>query len=203
VEPAHCNPSRQPAEYGIANQSIGTSVKSEFVEAPMTAEQATAVRDVIIGSIEQESVTERKVIAAVAKGNRDYRPDPKSRSAWDIAVHMAMADLWFADSILNGRFEWTGEPTTPPEMTDPAAIVAWHERHLSDRVKKLRAMTPDALLRPVDFFGRTAPAVIWLSAMNNHMIHHRGQLAAYLRAAGSKVPAIYGMSADENAMAQA
>jgi len=27
---------------------------------------------------------------------------------------------------------------------------------------------------------------------NNHGIHHRGQLAAYLRALGSKVPAIYG-----------
>lgn len=169
----------------------------------MTAEQATAVRDVIVGSIEHESVTERKVIGAVAKGNRDYRPDPKSRSAWEIAVHMSMADVWFADSILNGRFEWTGEPATPPEMTDPAGVVAWHERHLTDRIKKLRAMTPDALLRPVEFFGRTGPAVIWLSAMNNHMIHHRGQLAGYLRAAGSKVPAIYGMSADENAMAPA
>jgi uncharacterized damage-inducible protein DinB len=32
---------------------------------------------------------------------------------------------------------------------------------------------------------------------NNHGIHHRGQLAAYLRAHGSKVPAIYGVSADE------
>ena len=37
--------------------------------------------------------------------------------------------------------------------------------------------------------------------MNNHQIHHRRQLAAYLRAAGSKVPVIYGMSADENAFA--
>jgi uncharacterized damage-inducible protein DinB len=34
--------------------------------------------------------------------------------------------------------------------------------------------------------------------MNNHTVYHRGQLAAYLRAAGSKVPANYGMSADEN-----
>jgi uncharacterized damage-inducible protein DinB len=32
---------------------------------------------------------------------------------------------------------------------------------------------------------------------NNHGIHHRGQLASYLRAHGSKVPAIYGGSADE------
>lgn len=166
----------------------------------MTAEQAIAVRDVIVGSIEQESIAERKVIAAVPNGNRDYKPDSKSRSAWDVAVHMAMADMWFADSILNGRFDWTGEPATPSEMTNPAAVAAWHERHLADRLAKLRAMTPDALLKPVDFFGRTAPAVVWLSAMNNHMIHHRGQLAGYLRAAGSKVPAIYGMSADENAM---
>jgi uncharacterized damage-inducible protein DinB len=167
----------------------------------MTPEQATAVRDVIVGSIEQESQAERKVISAVPNGNRDYKPDSKSRSAWEIAVHMAMADIWFADSIVNGRFEWTGEPATPPEMTDPAAVATWHERHLTDRLGKLRAMTPDQLLRPVDFFGRTAPGVVWLSAMNNHMIHHRGQLAAYLRAAGSKVPAIYGMSADENLMA--
>jgi hypothetical protein len=112
----------------------------------MTAEQATAVRDVIVGSIEQESVAERKVIAAVPNGNRDHRPDPKSRSAWEIAVHMAMTDVWFADSIINGRFEWTGEPATPPEMTDPGAVVTWHERHMVNRIAKLRAMTPDALL---------------------------------------------------------
>jgi uncharacterized damage-inducible protein DinB len=94
-----------------------------------------------------------------------------------------------------------GEPVPLPEMTGPQAVVAWHERQMKDRLAKLRAMPPDSLLKPVDFFGRTAPTVIWLSAMNNHMIHHRGQLAAYLRAAGSKEPAIYGMSADENAMA--
>jgi uncharacterized damage-inducible protein DinB len=41
------------------------------------------------------------------------------------------------------------------------------------------------------------PVVSYLGFANNHGIHHRGQLAAYLRALGSKVPAIYGGSADE------
>ena len=59
----------------------------------MTAEQARAVRDVITGSIEQESVAERKVIAAIPANNRDYKPDPKSRSAWEIAVHVAMSTM--------------------------------------------------------------------------------------------------------------
>jgi uncharacterized damage-inducible protein DinB len=40
--------------------------------------------------------------------------------------------------------------------------------------------------------------VLWLLMQLSHMVHHRGQLAAYLRAAGGKVPAIYGVSADEN-----
>ena len=33
--------------------------------------------------------------------------------------------------------------------------------------------------------------------MNNHSIHHRGQLSTYLRAMGGKCPSIYGGSADE------
>ena len=50
----------------------------------------------------------------------------------------------------------------------------------------------------VDFFGLfKSPAVALMGFANNHGIHHRGQLAAYLRAMGSKVPAIYGGSADE------
>ena len=167
----------------------------------MTADQATAVRNLMIGTIEGEAATTRKVIAAVPSGNRDYKPDPKSRSAWEIAVHIALSDIWFADSILKGEFAWTGEPPTPPEMTDPAGVAKWHERELGARLAKLRAMTPEQLLKVVDFFGTPGPAVTWIVAMNNHQIHHRGQLAAYLRAAGSKVPAIYGMSADENAFA--
>lgn len=168
----------------------------------MNAEQARAVQDVLIRSIEDESVATRKVIAAVPSGNRDYKPDPKSRTAWEIVVHMAIADIWFADSILNGEFAWTGEPATPPEMTDPAAVATWHERQLGEKLTRLRAMPAEQLLKEVDFFGTRGPAVTFLSAMNNHTIHHRGQLAAYLRASGSKVPAIYGMSADENLFAQ-
>jgi uncharacterized damage-inducible protein DinB len=167
----------------------------------MTTDQASAVLHLMTKTIEAESATTRKVIAAVPNGNRDYKPDPKSRSAWDIAVHIALSDIWFADSILKGEFAWTGEPPTPPEMSDPAGVAKWHERELSARLARLRAMPQEQLLKPVDFFGRSAPAVTWIVAMNNHHIHHRGQLASYLRAAGSKVPAIYGMSADENSFA--
>lgn len=168
----------------------------------MNAEQARAILVALTGSIEHESVTTRKVIAAVPAGNRDYKPEPKSRSAWEIATHIATSDIWFADSILNGAFAWTGESPLPAEFTDPAAVAKWHEQHLTAKLAKIRAMTPEQLLKEVDFFGTKGPAVTFLVAFNNHQIHHRGQLAAYLRPAGSKVPAIYGISADENMFAQ-
>lgn len=164
----------------------------------MTADQAKAVSDLMTSTIEQESAATKKVIGALATANREYKPDPRSRSAWDLAVHIATTDVWFADSILQGKFDFTGEAPTPPEMTDPTAVVSWYEQHLAGRLARLRAMSTEQLLKPVDFFGTTAPAVTLLVAMNNHTVHHRGQLAGYLRAAGSKVPAIYGVSADEN-----
>jgi uncharacterized damage-inducible protein DinB len=165
----------------------------------MNAEQAAAVVELLTGTIERERGGTLKVLAAVPNGNRDYKPDPKSRSAWELAVHLAMSDIWFADSILEGTFEWKGEPPTPAEMTDPGKVAKWYDTHMADRLAKLRGMSADQMLREVEFFGLKGPACTWLVMMNNHSVHHRGQLAAYLRAAGSKVPAIYGMSADENA----
>ena len=161
----------------------------------MTADHAQFLMQVMTGTIERESAGTRKVIKAIT--DKAYKPDPKSRSAWELATHLATADIWFADSIHDGAFVWAGESATPPEMTDPGSVAQWHEKQLSDRLAKLRGMTPEQLTREVDFFGQKAPAVSWLVLMNNHAVHHRGQLAAYLRAMGSKVPAIYGMSADE------
>jgi len=50
----------------------------------------------------------------------------------------------------------------------------------------------------IPFFGvMEMPAVAYLNFMNLHTAHHRGQLSTYLRPMGSKVPSIYGGSADE------
>jgi uncharacterized damage-inducible protein DinB len=59
-------------------------------------------------------------------------------------------------------------------------------------------MTPEQLATPVDFAGVfKMPAVFYLGFVNNHSVHHRGQLPAYLRPMGSMVPSIYGRSADK------
>ncbi len=76
-------------------------------------------------------------------------------------------------------------------------VVAFYKKTFPEKLKQLRAMPGDKLTSTISFFGMMNwPAVQFIGFANNHSIHHRGQLAAYLRAMGSKVPNIYGPSAD-------
>ena len=69
---------------------------------------------------------------------------------------------------------------------------------MPEKVKALRALPADTLASELDFFGfMKGPRATFLAMAQNHSVHHRGQLAAYLRAMGSRVPSIYGGSADE------
>ncbi len=167
----------------------------------MTAEQAEGIRDLFAQTIEQDVPKTARVLAAVPHANRDYKPDPKSRSAWDLATHLATADVWFLDGIIKGEFVRPGA-VLPDEMINPEGVAEWYRTHVPGRLARLREMTPEQLLKPMQFFGATRLAVEWLTLMNNHSVHHRGQLAAYLRSCGGKVPALFGVSADENPFAK-
>lgn len=166
----------------------------------MNAENARFLVEHYARLMEQEFPATIKVLAAVKDDNRDYRPDPKSRTAWELATHLATGDIWFLDSIINGAYAFDPQAAARAEAQFKSVndLVEFYRKAYPARLEALRAMSPEAMTKIVDFFGIfQAPAVAHLGMANNHGIHHRGQLASYLRAHGSKVPAIYGGSADE------
>ena len=166
----------------------------------MDATQAQSLAKYLTILWEGEFPATCKVIAAVPDSGRNYRPDEKSRTAWELATHLATGDLWFMESIMNGAFVWDGEKAKAAEshFKNVAELVEFYKREFPVKLQQLRSLPPEKLTQIVDFFGMMQqPNVTYLGFANNHSIHHRGQLAAYLRAMGSKVPAIYGMSADE------
>lgn len=141
-----------------------------------------------------------KVLAAVPDDKRSYRPDEKSRTAWELATHIATGDIWFINSVLAGSFVFDAEAGKKQvgQFGSVADVVTFYKKEFPAALGRVRAMPADKLAAPVDFFGMMKmPNANYLGFANNHSIHHRGQLAAYLRAMGSKVPAIYGASADE------
>ena len=80
-------------------------------------------------------------------------------------------------------------------------MIAAFEKSYADIVDRVGKMDAAAWDRPAKLTARgkvmmeqPAREFIWMLFFD--AIHHRGQLAAYLRPMGGKVPSIYGPSAD-------
>ena len=164
-------------------------------QSALTPDFVFAYRELILSTIVAESKTTRKVIAAIPEVSRDYRPDRLSRTARELAWHIVFNDVRLLNFVADLRFESGSDGVAPATLAD---IVKWYDENLPRAVKRVRDLTPQQLLTPVSFFSfMTEPVFRYLGLINNHSIHHRGQLASYIRPAGGKVPSIYGPSADE------
>jgi len=165
----------------------------------MNSEHAKTAGELMIDLWEAEFPATCQVLAAVKDENRNYRPDPKSRTGWELAAHLATADIWFMESIARGVFEFDPEKAKQAEnqFRNVNEIVGYYQKTFPEKLAALRALPGAKLGESIDFFGvMKMPRARWIGFANNHSVHHRGQLAAYLRAMGSKVPNIYGPSAD-------
>jgi len=168
------------------------------MSAPQTAltpDFIFAYRELILSTIVAEAKTTRKVIAAVPEVSKDYRPDRLSRTARDLAWHIVSDDVAFLNKIADMKIEMAPPAPAPATL---AEVLSWYDVNFPPALQRVRDLTPKQLLTPVPFFGfMTEPLFKYLILVNNHSIHHRGQLASYIRAAGGKMPSIYGPSADE------
>ena len=162
----------------------------------MTPEQGKLLAQVFISTIQNETETTKKVIRAVPEDKKSYKPDPKSMTANDLAWHIATSECWFLGGVLAGKFDMSGAQPAPPSSI--RGIVEWYETNHRDLLNKLKDLPAENLVKPVTLFpGMELPVVAYLNMLNLHSSHHRGQLSAYLRPMGAKVPSIYGGSADE------
>jgi uncharacterized damage-inducible protein DinB len=161
----------------------------------MSPEFVMTYRAIMLDGIAREAECTKKVIAAVPDDRSDYKPDPHARTAKELAWHIANSDIQFLDGIAAMRFD-INTPEHKPQTT--AEVVAWYDDNMKRGIERVQQMTAEQLMTPVEFFGVfNLPAVFYLGFLNNHSIHHRGELATYLRPMGSKVPSIYGGSHDE------
>jgi uncharacterized damage-inducible protein DinB len=161
----------------------------------LSAEQAQGLAMVLIGGIEREIPTTKKILAAVPQDKLGFTLGEKGRTAKDLMWHLVQADLMFAEGVAAGEFA-RPEPKAAPDS--PQEIAAQYESGLTAALAKVKTLSGAQLAKPLNFMNVfEMPTVIYLQFLNNHCIHHRGQLSTYLRAMNAHVPCIYGGSADE------
>jgi uncharacterized damage-inducible protein DinB len=163
----------------------------------LTPDFAQAYCAMMLDGFAREAETTKKVFSAIPDDKRDYRPDPNARSAWQLAWHLANTDIQFLDGIADLKFTMAN----PPEAEKPRTVrelVTWYDQNFKRASDRVRALSGEQLTTPVEFMGVfNLPVAFYLGFLNNHSIHHRGELCTHLRPMGSKCPSIYGGSYDE------
>jgi len=157
----------------------------------MTNENAQGILSFLLPQLRQEFETTRKVIAAIPQDTCAYKPSEKCMTGLDLAAHIALAETFFLNGVINGGFDWKEQ-----KFREPSAVLAYYDASVPPLFDQLAALPAEKLAQPITFHAWTMPAVEYLALDLKHGIHHRGQLSAYLRPMGAKVPSIYGPSAD-------
>lgn len=155
-------------------------------------------REFFIERWEQEYPATVRVFRALPADQLDYRPHPRSRSAGEVMALMIECQRTWCELCEKGQIHWEA----PKGFGKRDEMIAAYERHHQAVGGRVRKLDDAAWSRKVkileggqvvlkDTLGR----VFWLALFD--AVHHRGQLSAYIRPMGGKVPSIYGPSADE------
>ncbi|HQR46315.1 MAG TPA: DinB family protein [Thermoanaerobaculia bacterium] len=155
-------------------------------------------RDHYIKCLKAEVPIFVRVFKALPPDQLAYRPHPRSTSAGDL-VWMLAGEL--KDAVaLAGKHE--AAFTVTPAPASLAEMIAAYEKNAAALRRRLAKVTPAAWAKKAKFL--VEGKVAWEAPLGDMLwgflfdaIHHRGQLSAYIRPMGGKVPSIYGPSADD------
>lgn len=136
------------------------------------------------------------VLRALPVDRLDYRPHERSPSAEQLVWTLTNELRSCVEAAREGRTEWRME--SPPALDKMLEIFqGWYQ----ELIGIVEAMDDAAWDRKAQFFfngkmvsEQPVSQFLWMILFD--AIHHRGQLSAYLRPMGGKVPAIYGPSGD-------
>ena len=141
-----------------------------------------------------------RVLKALPQDRLSYKPDERSPSAEQLVWTLTGELKACLDVVAEAKAEWK---TVPPPPLDE--MLAMFERWSNELMERVSEMDEAAWEQTAQFyvngkivFEQPVGEFLWFILFD--AIHHRGQLAAYLRPMGGKVPAIYGPSADEASM---
>ena len=155
-------------------------------------------REFFITRWEAEQPAFIKVLRAIPEGQLAYKPHERSSATGPLAWQLAEEQKQLCELLDTGEINF--EIKLHPEKVSD--IAGAYEKATDDLRTKLKAASDEKWAGTGKFLSKGK--VVWSATVQDlcwgylfDMVHHRGQLSAYLRPMGGKVPAIYGPSADD------
>lgn len=142
-----------------------------------------------------------QVFRAVPADKLDWRPEPKARTARELMGHLIGHEQDVVELLDRGDINHRMQV----EFNNvDHAVELYRQAHqtIEAKLKSVDDKTWDGKLAKFQAGGQLimeAPQGDLAWGLLFDSVHHRGQLSTYLRPMGSKVPSIYGPSADAGA----
>jgi uncharacterized damage-inducible protein DinB len=164
-----------------------------------------SISESLLQELQQEGPSTRRVLERLPADAWDWRPHAKSMTTGELASHVSQIPDWMVAVLTTDDFTLNTADYTPWVAADPAELLRAFDERMANFKGALEGKPDDYLIglwRMVmdgrEVFNLPRAAVIRSMGLN-HLVHHRAQLALYLRLRDVPVPAIYGPSADEQA----
>jgi uncharacterized damage-inducible protein DinB len=158
-----------------------------------------------LAELESETGKSRRVLEQVPSGRRDWKPHERSMELGYLSDLIANIPSWVGMAITLDELDIApkdGPKYKPAPLNTSAELVAALDKAVAQAREALQRTTDAHLETPWRLLagGQLAfeqPRHQVIRDTFLHSAHHRGQMTVYLRLLGSKVPAVYGPSADD------
>ena len=163
-----------------------------------------SIANSFLQELQHEAGNTRKLFDAMSNDVLDYRPDEKAWTMAELAAHISESYHWYVSAFESDALDFATYTYDKGDISSVDFLKAKLEENIAQAAACLEGATDDAVFMQEwhmkhgeNTLGSMPRIMVVRSLLMNHLYHHRGQLSAYLRAAGKKVPGIYGPSADE------
>ncbi|MBL1409820.1 DinB family protein [Sphingobacterium faecale] len=152
--------------------------------------------------LERETENTRRIVSRLKDEHLDWRPHVKSMTAGELAAHVVELHNWVHKALGQSVFDFKKHytPFKPTNMNEISEVL---DQGYANNVEMINSLTDEDwssmwTLCAGDHVIAEMPKVGAMRfIIQNHLIHHRGQLSLYLRLLDIPVPGIYGPSADD------
>lgn len=164
-----------------------------------------SLADALLPEFDHEMTVTRKVLERVPEDRFDWKPHQKSFSMRDLAQHVATIPVWGQMTLTQPEIDLGSFHGPDPVSTRSDLLKLFDANASATRAALLgrsdaEFAAPWSLKRDGHTIFTMPKAVVWRSFVMSHIVHHRGQLALYLRLNDVPVPSMYGPSADEGSL---
>lgn len=152
--------------------------------------------------LEHETKNTFRILEQLSDDILDWRPHVKSMSVGELASHIVELHNWISKAIPKDVFDLNVD-YQPLKVTSVEELKDVLSKGLVANRASIEGIIEEDwlkewVLKAGDYEIARMPltgAIRFI--INNHIIHHRGQLTVYLRLLDVTVPGLYGPSADE------